>query len=398
MAAYEYLNNSGVIVPDTADILTDVQNEYRNAFGQDLVVTPDTPQGVLITAEALSRDAVVRNNATLANQINPNLAGGIFLDAIMALTGSARDPAERSRVIATLSGVPGTIVPAGAVASTVGGNEEFELVNTVIIGAGGTVSAEFQSVEFGAIPAGAGGLTQIVSGVLGWETVTNTDSAVLGRAEQSDQAARLYRRNTLALQGQSLAEAITSELYATEGVRSLSFRENVANTTQVIDGINLVAHSIYVCVDGGTNDDVAASILRKKSAGANYNGAVTVNVVEPFSGQTYAVKFDRPSAVSVQARVTIRANTSIVDPVQAVKDAILAYANGELEDEPGFTVGNDVSSFELASAVNRVYPTIYVQKVEISLASPTVWSTDPIAIGLNQIAAIVSGAITVIIA
>lgn len=397
MADYEYINNSGVIVPDTSDILTDVQNEYRNAFGQDLVVTPDTPQGVLITAEALSRDAVARNNATLANQINPNLAGGIFLDAIMALTGSTRDPAERSRIIATLSGVPGTIVPAGVVASTAGDEDQFELVNTVIIQPSGSVAGEFQSVEFGPIPASSGTLTQIVSGVLGWETVTNTDAAVLGRAEQSDQAARLYRRNTLALQGQSVAEAITSELYATEGVRSLSFRENVANTTQVIDGITLVAHSIYVCVDGGANEDVAASILRKKSAGANYNGDVTVNVLEPFSGQTFPVKFDRPDPINIQARVTIRASSSIVDPVQAVKDAILAYANGELEGEPGFTVGNDVSSFELAGAINRLYPSIYVQKVELSLATPTVWSTDPIAIGLDEIAAIVSGAITVII-
>lgn len=395
MADYEYINNSGVIVPDTADILTDVQNEYRNAFGQDLVVTPDTPQGVLITAEALSRDAVVRNNATLANQINPNLAGGIFLDAIMALTGSARDPAERSRVIATLSGVAGTIVPAGVVASTVGDNDEFELVSTVIIGVSGTVSAEFQSVEFGPIPAGSGTLTQIVNGVLGWETVTNPDATVLGRTEQSDQAARLYRRNTLALQGDSIAEAITSELYATEGVRSLSFRENVANTTEVIDGISLVAHSIYVCVDGGTNDDVATSILRKKSAGANYNGAVTVNVVEPFSGQTFPVKFDRPAQIDIQARVTIKASSSIVDPVQAVKDAILAFANREIEDEPGFTVGNDVSSFELAGAINRLYPTIYVQNVEISLATPTVWATTPIDIALDEIAVISSGAITV---
>lgn len=396
MADYDYIDTSGVIVPDTADILTEVQTEYRNALGQDLVVTPDTPQGVLITAETLARDAVVRNNAALANQINPNLAGGIFLDAIMALTGSARDPAERSRVVATLSGVPGTIVPAGVIAATVGNEDEFELVATLVIGPGGTISGEFQSVEFGPIPATGGTLTQIVSGVLGWETVTNADPAILGRAEQSDQAARLYRRNTLALQGQSVAEAITSELYATEGVRSLSFRENVENTTQVIDGITLVAHSIYVCVDGGSDDDVAASILRKKSAGSNYNGDVTVNVVEPFSGQTFPVKFDRPDEINIQARVTIRSNSSIIDPVQSVKDSILAYANGEIDDEPGFTVGNDVSSFELASAVNRLHPTIYVQKVEISLASPTVWSTDPIAIGLDEIAAITSGAITVI--
>jgi uncharacterized phage protein gp47/JayE len=396
MADYEYLINSGVIVADTADTLETVQNEFKDAFGQDLVVTPDTPQGVLITAETLARDAVLRNNAALANQINPNLAGGVFLDAILALTGSARDPAERSTVSATLAGVPGTAIPAGVIAATTDG-DEFELAIAVVIGIGGTVVGEFQSVEFGPISAGIGTLTQIISGVLGWETVTNADAAVLGRAEQSDQSARLYRRNTLALQGQSIAEAITSGLYATEGVKSLSFRENVTNGALVIDGINLVAHSIYVCVDGGTNDDVAATILRKKSAGANYNGAVTVNVLEEASGQTYAVKFDRPDDVDIQTKVTIKASSSISDPTAAVKEAVLAFANGEIEDEPGFTVGNDVSSFEISGAINRLYPTIYVQKVELSLATPTTWSTDPIAIGLDEIAKIVSGAITVVI-
>jgi uncharacterized phage protein gp47/JayE len=398
MAEYQYVETSGVIIADTADTLTTVQTEFKNAFGQDLVVTPDTPQGVLITAETLARDAVLRNNAALANQINPNLAGGVFLDAIMALTGTARDPAEHSTVTATLAGVPGTIVPAGVTASTNPDGDIFELITTVVIGTGGSVSAEFQSVEFGPIAAPSGTLTAIVSGVLGWETITNPDAAVLGRAEQSDQAARLFRKNTLALQGLSLAEAITSGLYATEGVKSLTFRENVADTIETIDGILMAPHSIYACVDGGTDADVAATILNKKSAGADYNGAVTVNVIEPASGQTYAVKFDRPAPIAIQTRVTIKASSSITDPVAAVKEAVLAFANGELEEEPGFTVGNDISSFEIAGAINRVYPTIYVQKVELSLASPTVWSTDPITIALDEIATILSGAITVVIA
>lgn len=60
-------------------------------FGQDLDISPETPQGVLITMETENRDAIVRNNAELANQINPDLAGGVFLDAIWALMGGARD-------------------------------------------------------------------------------------------------------------------------------------------------------------------------------------------------------------------------------------------------------------------------------------------------------------------
>lgn len=397
MANYQYVTTDGVIVPDTSDLLTGVETEFRDAFGADLVVTPDTPQGVLITAETLSRAAVVRNNASLANQINPNLAGGIFLDAIMALTGAERDANERSTVVAQLTGVAGTVIPALTRAATSPDGDLFELVTTVIIEPSGNVSGEFQSVEYGPVPALAGTLTQIVDGVLGWETVTNADAATLGRVAQSDQGARAFRKNTLAGQGSSIAEAITSGLYKVDGVRSLTFRENNSNATVTIDGISLVAYSIWTCVDGGLDLDVATALLKKKSGGANYNGAVTVNVIEPASGQTFPVKFDRPTDVPVITRVTIKASSSVTDPTSAVRSAVLAFAAGELEEEPGFTVGNDVSPFELSGAVNRQFPTIYVQKVEVSLASPVSYSTDPVSIALDEIATINGSGVTVVI-
>ena len=83
---YEYINPTGLIVPETSTLLLEVQNSFKDVFGSDLVVTPDTPQGVLITLLTLVRAAVVNNNAALANQINPNKAGGVFLDAILGLS------------------------------------------------------------------------------------------------------------------------------------------------------------------------------------------------------------------------------------------------------------------------------------------------------------------------
>ena len=82
---YDYVATTGVIVPDTAVIQTQVQDEYLAAFGSDLNISPSTPQGILITTETLARSSVADNNATLANQINPNESGGIFLDALLAL-------------------------------------------------------------------------------------------------------------------------------------------------------------------------------------------------------------------------------------------------------------------------------------------------------------------------
>src|SRR5277367_2945438 len=119
---YQYLDATGVIIADTSSLLADVQGEYQSVFGADLIVTPDTPQGVLITAETLSRVAVVNNNAALANQINPNIAGGVFLDALLALTGMQRTPATPTVVPnVSLTGVPGTVIAAGALAATSAG-------------------------------------------------------------------------------------------------------------------------------------------------------------------------------------------------------------------------------------------------------------------------------------
>lgn len=390
---YQYIIATGLIVPDTSNIQSGIQSEFKSVFGADLIVTPDTPQGVLITAETLARSEVVRNNAAVANQINPNYAGGIFLDAIMALTGIERTPQTQSLVAGVLlTGVPGSILPQGIQAKTSTG-DVFSSASSVTLDVDGNATVDFYSVVFGPIPCPASSLTTIVTGVIGWETVTNPNAAVLGTTTQSDDAARAFRQNTLSFQNVSLPEAITSALYATEGVTSLSFRENVAATTQTIDGISMVAHSVYACVKGGTDTDVAAALLENKSSGAAWNGGTSIIVIEPASGQSYTVKFDRASEIGILIKATIKYGT--VDQVTA---AILAYAAGEIPGEAGFVVGAPVSPFEIAGAINQQYPTIYVKKVEISLVSPISYTTDEIPIALNQIAITQSTFITVIIA
>lgn len=398
MADYQYLNETGVIVPDTGTVQSAVENEFRAAFGADLVVTPSTPQGVLITAETIARSEVLRNNAVVANQINPNLAGGVFLDAIWALTGGARLSATYSTIPGVeLAGLPGTFIPAGSQASLIDGTL-FESVTGVTLDGSGEATVEFRAVDVGAIAANAGALTQIVTAVLGWDQVTNPNAAILGRDEESDLSSRARRRNTLSLQNVAMPEAITSALYNIPNVRSLAFRENYTDADATIDGIFLVAHSVWACIDGGTDAEIAAALLANKSLGANWNGAVTVSTVEPASGQTYSVKFDRPTPIAVQSRVTIRVGSAVTDPAQAVRNAILAYASGELDGEPGLVVGENVSAFEFAGAINRAAPGIFVQKCEISLLSATSWTTNEIVIALDEIATIASGNIEVILA
>lgn len=395
--AYDYITETGTVVPDTSTLLAEVENEFKTALGADLVTSPNTPQGALIVAEVLARTGVVGNNAALANQINPNLAGGTFLDAIWALTGGQRIAATRSVVPGVLlTGLPGTVIPAGSQASIADGTL-FESVSGVVLNSLGQGTVDFQAADTGPISVNPGALNQIVTGILGWDGVNNPTAATLGRDQESDLAARQRRRNTLSLQNVALPAAIISALYDTPNVRSLTFRENTTAVPIVIDGVTLAPHSIYVCVDGGTDAAVAESLLENKSLGCGWNGTTTVNVTDAASGQVYAVQFSRPTAVPVQARVYVRNIGALNDVMAAVKQAIVDYTLGRLPGEAGFVVGASVSAFELAGAVARQVPGVYVQKCEISLLSPVAWSTNEIPVLISEIATILAGNIQVFV-
>ena len=390
---YTYVTSTGLIIPNTSATLAQVQGEWQTAFGSDLITTPDTPQGVMITAEALARNNVINNNALLANQINPNYAGGVFLDAIMALTGQQRIPQTYTTVTAvTVTGVAGTVIPAGSIATTAVG-DQFQTTAAVTLPSGGSTTVNFVAVNGGPVPCGVGALTIIYSAVLGWETVTNSNAGILGILSQSDASARAYRNNTLAYNGISLAAAITSALYAVQGVNSLTFQENYTSSIATINGITMVPNSIYTCVSGGTNIAIAAAILENKPSGCAMNGGTTVSVVEPASGQTYQVLFDVPTQVGVLVNATVHGATS-----PNVTSAILAYAAGSIPSYAGFTVGSYVQPFEIAAAIAALNSGAIVSSVTVSYSSGTPsFSANPLAINFNQQAYTQASYITVTI-
>jgi len=391
---YDLVTTTGVVVPDTQDLRAQVIAEYLAAFGADLSTDSSTPQGVLINMEALARTAVVINNAALANQINPNLAGGIFLDAILKLTGSSRTSASHTLVTCVLTGVNGTIIPLASQAKDTNG----VLYQSVGIAAAtillNTATVVFEAVDTGAITCGANTLTSIVSDILGWETINNPavqDS--VGSAEQSDAEARLFRRRTLALQGLSIAEAIVSGLYATTGVTSVFFQENVAATPQVINGVSMVAHSLYACVLGGSDIAVANILQLKKSGGCAYNNGasgtpISVPLIVQVSGQVIDVLFDRPDDIPFIVLITISATTAVNNPSLTTKDAIAAYING-------LQVGTGVSPFELAGAVVEVAPGIFVHDLQVSKASPVSFVRTEITLAVFEKASATAGSVTV---
>ncbi|MBG5918895.1 baseplate J/gp47 family protein [Providencia stuartii] len=394
MADYQFITSQGVIIPDTSTLRDDVESEFKSVFGQDLDVSPETPQGALITMEVENRDTIVRNNAELANQINPDLAGGIFLDAIWALMGGQRFDATHSFLSQVqFTGIADTIIPKGSQAASLNG-DLFETTKTLIIGQDGSVTGDMRSIETGAIECGVGQLNKVASSVLGWETVHNPSTAVLGRNAETDLQSRRRRKQTLAKNTVSVGEAITSALYALEGVRSLAYRENYTDQPMVFDGITLVPHSIYVCVEGGDKEAIARSLLRTKTLGAAFNGSEKVEVLEAISGQTYPVKFDRAKEIVLFCRVMVKKAT--VDAQTIIPAAVEAWANGDIDGEGGLVVGRDVSPFEISAGINAVEPRLFITGVALSNDGKT-WSSNNYEIKMNEVARLKRSAVQVVI-
>ncbi|URG13022.1 baseplate J family protein [Stenotrophomonas phage B2] len=394
MADYKFVASSGVIIPDLSDTRNAVVAEFRAVFGADLAVDPSTPQGKLITRISEERDAIARNNAELANQINPDLAGGVHLDALFRLTGGRRRGAEFSTLSEVqLTGIPRTLVPAGSQARTQSG-AVFALVRPVQIGSSGSVQGAFQAIEPGPIAAPPNTLDTVASNVLGWEGVNNPFAASLGRLVESDAAARRRRRQTLALQTVSTSEAIISRLYDLPLVRSVNYIENFKGEEQVIDGITLAPHSVWVCVEEGINSDIGRVLLDTKTIGAAYNGDEVVTVEEPITGREYEIRFDRPDVIQVLIRVTVR--ESSLDLTNLIPELIMNYVDGQVEGDVSFMVGVDVSPFEIAGAINQQEPNIHVRKVELSVVGSGVWSTDTLEVGAKGVARTVPSSISVV--
>jgi hypothetical protein len=386
---YSYIVETGVISPDASDMLTDVQQEWETAFGTNVSTDPSTYTGAQVTGEVSARTAVLNTNAKVANQINPNLASGLFLDALCALMGLTRAPATPTQVSnVMLTGVINTNIPAGTRVSVGQNGPVFTLQTGVTLannGSGGGIAfGTFAAVVAGPTAVASLALNWPVDSILGWETVSNDQTGAtypsgqapsvttLGTNQQTDASLRALRNNTLALQGISTPQAQISNLFNIRDannnllVTSVAYLENVTSSVATINGITLQPHSIWACVDGTASAlQIATSLLNNKTDGAGWNGAVSTPVVEPASGQTYTVLHDVPTYVFIYGAMTILQGSYIGNLQADAAQAVANYFVGAVDGFAAVGIGQDVSPFEIAAAVVAACPGCKVRACSI---------------------------------
>ena len=363
---YEYVMSTGVVIPNTSDVKTDVENEYREIFGADLSVESSTPQGRLTEHDTLFRQQVLRVCALMANSQNVRTATGDPLDAIGAKVLVYRKYAQPTQVLVSLAGVAGTIIPAGSQAKTTDG-DVFASERTVQLDENGKAEVYFQSVELGQIPCPVGTLTEIVSSVSGWETINNPDPAIIGYEKESDDS---YRERILYAQqlANGYNDSIKGKLSGVNGVISSWYYENYNDTAVEVDGVSVSPHSLCIIVDGGLVQDIYNAIASAKNVGCGYTAisgqSETGLGYDAINDRYVQVTFNRPEYIEVQTTITVSLNKYQGNNIyQDVKDAVVAWAQNKNPNVEGLVIGNNVNTFEIASAVSEAIPEIKIVQV-----------------------------------
>lgn len=361
---------AGLVIPAETDVLAGVQADINAAFGGGLNPALETPQGQLASSQA----AVIgdKNNefALIVNQVDPQYAADRFQDAIGRIYFLTRKPATSTAVTATLTGLPGTVVPAGTLAQDTSGNT-YACSADATIAVTGTVNAEFQNIQTGPIPCAAGTLTQVYQAVPGWDAITNAADGTLGNNVESRADFEYRRKNSVALNGKGTPSAIYAEVFALPGVLDVYVKDNptgIVTLTGSIAGTTLTATNVVGNLSVGsivTGASVAANTyITALGTGSGGAGTYTVN-----NSQTVASEsMTSPGVVSGSTNYPLLPHSVYVAAVGGT-DADVAAAIWRKKDVGCDYNGNTSVTVTDESGYNYPQPT-YVVKFERPAALP----------------------------
>ena len=250
-------------------------------------------------------------------------------------------------------------MPSGAQAGTQDGTMVFNLPQVIFDGSGNATGIIGICTTIGPGPNAepAGTVTQFVTPVSGWDTVTNPDAVVMGVAEETDEQLRSRQQASTANTAGTIIEAWYSALANIAGVTYARVYQNVTGST---DGRGIPTNSIAPVVVGGADTDIANCLYSKFSVARLY-GSTTINMFDAL-GTEYPMSFSRPASVPVYMSLNLHVINADAWPDNGevlVEDAITAFASGGMAalgvtnqyDQGGYAPGQAPYSSDFYPAI-----------------------------------------------
>jgi len=321
---------TGFQSPLESAILAGVQQDINTAFGGNLSANLSTPQGQLASSEA----AIIGNTndefVNLSQQMDPAYNVGRFQDAIGRIYFMTRIPATATTLTTYNFGLPGVVIPAGALVQDASGNA-YANAGNVTIPVGGNVTATFACTNYGPIAVPEGNLS-IYTSIPGWDSCSFV-SGVEGANVENRSAFEARRAASVAGNSFGPIGAIIGCVAAVPGVLDYWGYSNNTSGNVTAGNVTIAANSIFVSVYGGNSSAVATAILDKKSPGAPMQGNTTVTVYD--SNPLYAapipynITYTIPAPLQFVFAINVANSTAVPsNAATLIQQTIIGIFNG----------------------------------------------------------------------
>lgn len=359
------ITTNGIELPTLQEILNYWTEQLKSIYGENINLNQNTPDGQLLNILAQQQIELNQILTYIYNSFDPQVAEGKALDRDVAYNGLQRKAGSYTIVpitincnqTTTLQGLDNNYTnPAGTgftVSDSSGNN--YILISTTTLQSGNSI-LEFRAQDIGVIEPALNTINIISTPQLGVVSVNNSSAPVqIGVDEESDYDLRNRFNNSFALGGVGSFENIISALYSLDGVLSVSGENNVENTVSIA---GTPAHSVWLIVQGGDNDDIAQTIKSTLSSGCGMRGDVEVGILNPFGG-TDVYKFDRPiiEPLYVMLEITRKSNTAIIDE---------DYLKEQLIQQLKFKINDLVDASQIDSILTSIDNNLVYTNIEVS--------------------------------
>ena len=382
-------SNNGIEQPSASSIREELEQMFISIWGNQINLDASSKQGQLITSLTT---IILEKNASIAKAVqsfNPKTAendaesGMYWQDAIGNIYGMERIGATYTTVLCNLSGRVGTVIPSSAQAISTNG-DIFKITQSVTIPSSGQISVYFTAVESGAIPADAGSVDTIYTPVVGWDTVNNTSSGIIGSGIETREDFENRRVALLGKYSTNQVESIKAELLSVSGVVRCIVKENDTDNAVTLQNISLPAHSVYCVVEGGSLNDIGAAIRLRKSGGCSTSGS------QSYSDSYGTIYYEIPSYTPV--RVVVNATETDTTPADIV-DTIKSLLVSDMSNDSTNLIG--IGETLYAGRFYKVLSGLDVNLTRITVGLVGGSQSGQVSFNLNQVASLSAENITV---
>lgn len=369
MSSNLVIDKDGISSPETSEIRDAFVSAFISAFGSELNTDSSTPQGALI--DELTSIKQANNSALLyaLNQFNPEVAEGIWQEALAKIYFIERKKASRTELYCLITGTPGALIK-DVVFDDLEKNI-FHSEGEVVLGSDGHGFLYFYAEKEGAIDCY--GIRSFLTRVVGLESII-IKTTKIGNDEETRKNFENRIKDTTALASTGSVASVKSAIIDLNGILDCRVEENNTGVAKTVKGVSIPAHSVFVCVDGieeesgGASDrDIADALHSNLSAGCgtcNYNnsGKKEYNYIDEYTGISYKYLWNEATKVAVNFKVTVSDNLS-EDTKEKIRKAIVEDFNG-LGESPRVGIGETVYANRFCRPVDDLGVNIVSMKVK----------------------------------